>query len=128
MSARGLARLAKVQAGLVRLAELRLAAAEQACRDLDAERVRLDAFVAEGEGAPLKEAALRALKGVGLRAAEAATACDAQRARLNELRRRDGAVAAASERAAAAARREAEARALVAIMEARAASVHLDDA
>lgn len=108
---RTLRRIAAVQADMVKLAEWRLAAADGRCRELEADRLRLAAFVS-GEsalGQPLAKAALRTAGAIdaGLRraTAEAATL----KRELDVLRRRDHAVSAMAQEAAAAARRRLEA-------------------
>lgn len=117
---RSLRRIEAVQIQMVRRAEGRLAAAERACRDNEADKARLRDYVA-GEGAlgvPLARAALASLQSVDRRLAAAERERMAQRAALDLLRRRERVVATMADAAALAARRAAEDRDLAATMEA----------
>ena len=118
--ARALQRIAKVQAEMVKLAEWRVAAADQQIAALAADRARLVDYAASAGalGEPLAKAALRSMVTIDRRVSEVRLGQVAEQARLDVLRRRDHAVAAMAEAATAAARRAAEAAELVSTMEA----------
>ena len=110
--AKSLARIAAVQKEMVRLSEWRLASAERACRDLAADRGRLETYVTDqgALGQPLAKAALRSLHAIDrrLRAEEARRA--AGKAALTAAKQREHVVDALAEDATRTAR-EAQARA-----------------
>lgn len=118
--AKSLARIAAVQAELVKLAEWKLAAA---CRDRDAladERRLLASFVGgeEALGAGLATAALRTARVVEVRMAQVATEIAGLQSQLQSLRRRDKVVVDMAGEARRSAQREGEAVALSETMEA----------
>ncbi len=115
-----LRRIQAVQKQLVRLGDWRVAMAEQACRELEADRERLRGYIV-GEGAlgvPLSKAALKSLDRVEKRRTGAMAQRDAERARQDALRRRDHVIAGMAEDAALAARRADEDRDMKLTMEA----------
>lgn len=118
--ASGLARIAAVQAEMVKLAEWRLAAAQRRMEGLDQERRMLAALVAcqEPLGEKLARAALRTAAGLDGRIAVASAEIDALGHELRALRCRDKVAAKLSDEARATARRVDEAAALGATMEA----------
>lgn len=118
--ARSLARIASVQAEMVKLAEWKLAAARRSRDGVERER-RLLADLVGGEealGEALARAALRTAKALDGRLAQSGRDVAALEAELQRLRRRDKAMAGLAGEARQAARREDEGRALEATMEA----------
>lgn len=118
--ARSLARIAAVQAEMVKLAEWKLAAARRDRDNLEEERRLLATFVGgeEALGAGLARAALRTARVIDVRLAQVSDAIAALESQLQSLRRRDKAVAGMAGDARQAARREDEAVALGQTMEA----------
>ena len=119
-----LRRIQKVQAGMVKLTELRLSSAQRAAAELAEEKVRLERFVTDGlaSSALLTQAVLKTKKAVDARGTAADGECEKHLVQLGALRRRGGAIDAACKRASMAARREDEARDLTSIMESWVAS------
>ncbi len=118
--ARSLARIAAVQAEMVKLAEWKLAAARRD-RDALAEERRLLATFVGGEevlGAGLARAALRTARVIDVRLVQVESGIAALEDQLDNLRRRDKAVTGVAGEARQAARREEEAVALGETMEA----------
>ena len=118
--ARNLARIAAVQAEMVKLAEWKLAAARRDRDALEEERRLLATFVGgeEALGAGLARAALRTARVIEIRIAQVEDAVGSLESQLRSLRRRDKAVAGMAGEARQAARREDEAVALGQTMEA----------
>ena len=118
--ARTLARIAAVQAEMVKLAEWKLAAARRDRDSLEEERRLLATFVGgeEALGAGLARAALRTARVIDIRIAQVDDAVAALESHLRSLRCRDKAVAGMAGEARQAARREDEAVALGETMEA----------
>ena len=115
-----LRRIEAVQSEMIKLAEWRLAAAIQACRELEETRTRLSEYAA-GDGAlsaTLAEATFRSLQGIDRRRAAAERERAAQREKLDVLLRRGRALDNATRQAAETARREDEARSLAETMDA----------
>jgi hypothetical protein len=115
-----LRRIEAVQKQMVRLSDWRLALAQQACRDLEADRERLRGYIV-GEGAlgvPLAKAALNSLDTIEKRRAAAIAKRDAEIGRRDALRLRETVVARMTEEAALDARRAEEDRDLKTTMEA----------
>ena len=118
--ARSLARIAAVQAEMVKLAEWKLAAARRDRDALEEERRLLATFVGgeEALGAGVARAALRTARGIEIRIAQVEDAVGSLESQLRSLRRRDKAVTGMAGEARQAARREDEAVALGQTMEA----------
>ena len=118
--ARNLARIAAVQAEMVKLAEWKLAAARRDRDALEEERRLLATFVGgeEALGAGLARAALRTARVIEIRIAQVEDAVGSLESQLRSLRRRDKAVTGMAGEARQAARREDEAVALGQTMEA----------
>lgn len=118
--AKALVRLATVQKQIVRLSEWRLAHAEQACRELSENQLRLQRYVVEegALGVPLAKAALRSLHGLDRRIADAESRRAASRTLLETAKQREQAVDALSDRVGRLAQRKAEDRALGEVVEA----------
>lgn len=118
--ARNLARIAAVQAEMVKLAEWKLAAARRDRDALEEERRLLATFVGgeEALGAGLARAALRTARVIEIRIAQVENTVGSLESQLRSLKRRDKAVAGMAGEARQAARREDEAVALGQTMEA----------
>ena len=118
--ARSLARIAAVQAEMVKLAEWKLAAARRDRDALEEERRLLATFVGgeEALGAGVARAALRTARVIEIRIAQVEDAVGSLESQLRSLRRRDKAVTGMAGEARQAARREDEAVALGQTMEA----------
>ncbi len=118
--AKSLARIAAVQAELVKLAEWKLAAASRDRDALEEERRLLAGFVGgeEALGAALAAAALRTARVVETRMAQVAREIAGLESQVQSLRRRDKVVADMAGGARRAAQREDEAVALTETMEA----------
>ena len=118
--ARSLARIAAVQAKMVELAEIKLAASQRRRDRLEEERALLTGLIS-GEaalGPGLARAALRSTKALDARISQAGSEIAALKGELDGLRRRDHTVASMAKDARGAARREEEAKALGETMEA----------
>ena len=117
---KALRRIEKVQADMAKLAEWRIAVAEQRIAALAKDRAGLADYVtAEGGlGVPLAKAALRSMLAIDRRSAEAERIRAIEREKLGALRRRERVVAAAVGVAEREARAAADAAELAAIMEA----------
>ena len=118
--AKTLARIASVQAEMVKLAEWRLVAARRRRDDLDEERRLLAALVGgeEALGATLAQAALRTARATENRRSDTEREVATLDVELRLLRRRDKALAGMIGEARQAARREHEAKMLGETMEA----------
>ncbi len=118
--ARSLARIAAVQADMVKLAEWKLAAARRDRDNVEEERRLLATFVGgeEALGAGLARAALRTARVTDVRITQIAVEIAALENQLRDLQRRDKAVAGVTRDAREAARREDEAAVLGETMEA----------
>ena len=115
-----LARIAAVQAEMVKLAEWKLAAARRDRDAIEEERRLLSTFVGgeEALGAGLARAALRTARVIEVRIAQVEDEVAALESQLRSLRCRDKAVAGMARDARQAARREDESVALGETMEA----------
>ena len=105
---------------MVKLAEWRLLDEDRQLGALAADRARLADYAAGagGLGVPLARAALRSMVAIDRRTEEVARCRLAEQARLEDLRRRDHAVARIKDAAAEEAHRATEAADLTSVMEA----------
>lgn len=117
---KSLERMASVQAQMVRLAEWRLATAERVCHDLNDDKTRLRAYVAdEGSlGVPLAKAALRSLDMLDKRLEAAEILRSESLATLDAATRRRRAIDEFTGRVRATVRRAEEDRDLAATVDA----------